>query len=151
MASRSSHIAVGVALYLALVMSIYGLHLVAFPRGGGVIPLWYASLETLLEAATAVFPGALVGWLSRQNGLRLGAITGAVGAVVAYSVQFISWGLPPFGEPLLSIATSIAVVAFAAAVTNAIGGIAGVSYRNQAKPSNLPLNPDAPKSGAPVS
>jgi hypothetical protein len=63
-------------------MSIYGLSLVASQDDGGLIPLWFASMQILLEAITSFLPGLLVGWLSSRRELMLGAVTGAIGAIV---------------------------------------------------------------------
>jgi hypothetical protein len=134
MTSHTSQVPVGIALYVALVMSIYGLSLVASQDDGGLIPLWFASMQILLEAITSFLPGLLVGWLSSRRELMLGAVTGAIGAIVGGVLLLSLWGLPPLGELYWRVIAGLVSGAMAAAVTNAIGAIAGVTLRNQLRP-----------------
>ena len=56
-------VTVGTALYLALVLSLYGLSVVAFPNGAGPIPLWFSSAQVF--ARSHCFCSAWVsGWLA---------------------------------------------------------------------------------------
>ena len=140
MASRISQVAVGVALYVVFVLSLYALSRIAFPDGGGPIPLWFASAQILFEASTSVIPGFLVGWLSRERGLMLGATVGAIGAILGSVAQLYMWGVPSLGWFDLRIVVGLVSALLAASVTNAVGGLAGAALHNQLKPSNPPLN-----------
>lgn len=133
-------VVVGAALYLGLALSLYGLSIAAFPNSGGPIPLWFASAQVLLEATASVVPGFLVGWLARDRGFLLGAITGALGAIVGNIAQLNLWVVPPLAEFSLSLGVGAVSVVLAASITNAVGGMAGAALRNQLMPSNPPLN-----------
>ena len=133
-------VTVGTALYLALVLSLYGLSVVAFPNGAGPIPLWFSSAQVLLEATASVVPGFLVGWLARDRGLLLGSITGALGAIIGNVAQLNLWGVAPLAEFSLRLGVGAVSVVLAASITNAVGGVAGAALRNQLMPSNPPLN-----------
>jgi hypothetical protein len=130
-------LAVGITLYVLLALSFYGLRLLA---GGGPIPLWFSIAKVLGDAATSVAPGFVVGWLSRERGLILGAAVGAIGALVSATVIFYHWNLPPPGgfvesasaEVVWHLSLAFILGALAAALTNAIGGIAGAAVRRHA-------------------
>jgi len=128
MTSRISYVGVGVTLYVALLLLLHGLYTVAFPNGGGPIPLWFAS-----KATTSVLPGFIVGWLSRGNGPMLGAVTGALGSTVGNITQFSLWASPlsvvDAGWPFF---VGLVIAVLASTATNAVGGIAGVSVRKKA-------------------
>lgn len=136
MNSRISQIAAGVALYLALVLSLYGLSRVAFPGGGGPIPLWFASVQVLLEATASVIPGLLVGWMSRERGFTSGAMTGALGAILGNIAQLYMWDIPLSGDLGFHLGVGFVSSLFAASLTNAIGGEAGAALRNRLTPPN---------------
>jgi hypothetical protein len=94
MTTRASPVALGVTFYIFWILCLYGLRLLAFPSGSGPILLWFASLQIVHAAVLAVSPGVLVGWLSRERGFSLGAVTGAIGALIGYVLTSIfSWAL----------------------------------------------------------
>lgn len=133
-------VVVGAALYFVLALSVYGLSVVAFPKSGSPIPLWFASAQVLLEASASVAPGLLVGWLARDRGFLLGAMSGALGAILGNIAQLNLWGVQPFAEFSLRLGVGAISVVLAALVTNAVGGVAGAALRNRLMPSNSPLN-----------
>jgi hypothetical protein len=145
MTSPAWKIAIGIALYCLLALSFYGLRLLASPSGGGPIPLWFAIAKVLSEAAIAVAPGFVVGWLSRERGLILGAAAGAIGALVSTTVILYHWSLPPPGgfvespsaEVVWHLALGVGLAALAASFTNAIAGIAGAAVRGRARPNEV--------------
>jgi hypothetical protein len=141
MTSPAGKIAIGATLYFLLALSFYGLRLLAFPTGGGPIPLWFAFAKVLGEAATSVAPGFVVGWLSRERGLILGAAAGAIGALVSTSLILYLWSIPrpgvvlssPSAEVVWRVILGVVLAALAASFTNAIGGIAGAAVRRRAR------------------
>src|SRR4029434_10505110 len=72
-------VAVGVAVYLALVFALYGFHQFALLDTDGTYPDWYAPGELLLRALTSVAPGMAAGWSCSARGVLAGASAGAVG------------------------------------------------------------------------
>ena len=145
MTSPARKVAIGIVLYVFLALSFYGLRLFAAHTSGGPIPLWYSIAKVLGEAAIAVAPGFIVGWLARERGLILGAAAGGIGALVSTTVILYHWSLPPpggFVEPasaefVLHLALGVVLAALAAAFTNAIGGIAGAAVRRGARPHEV--------------
>ncbi len=142
MTSPAWKIAIGVTLYVLLALSFYGLLLLA---GGGPFPLWFSIAKVLGEAVTSVAPGFVVGWLSRERGLMLGAAAGALGALASTTVILYHWSLPPPGgfaespsaEVVWHWALIVVLAALAASFTNAIGGIAGAAVRRSARPHEV--------------
>jgi len=129
MKSRVSCLAAGAGAYLALVLVLYGFYLLAFPGGrGGAIPVWFASVQLIVEALTAVVPGLVAGWLSRGGGLTNGLIVGALGSIGGAVTLAILWGPVPFEQQLL---VGTLAAAIGASLTNAVGGSAGQFLRSQ--------------------
>ena len=139
MSQRAKATAAGLALYVALILAFYGLHRLAFGDGGGPYPIWYSAGEVIFNAAKAVGPGLVAGWLCRVGALRTGGIVGAVGGLIEVIGLGALTGIP-FGEfpGRMTIATIVTVVT--SGLTNAIGGAAGVFLRD-AKPSNSLMQP----------
>jgi hypothetical protein len=137
MITRTSPIALGVTFYIFWILCLYGLRLLAFPNGSGPIPLWFTSLQTVLAAVLSVSPGVLVGWLSRERGFSLGAVTGAIGALIGYILTFYLFvGAAPLGGELQwRVAVGGLATMLAASITNAIGGVTGVALRRQLMPA----------------
>jgi hypothetical protein len=135
--SAASKIVFGAALYIILAVSFYSLRVLV---GGGPISIWVSIAKVMSEALTAVAPGFVVGWLSRERGLMLGAAAGAIGALVSTTLILYHWSLPPPGgftmapsaEVLWHWALIVVLASLAASFTNAIGGIAGTAVRRGA-------------------
>jgi hypothetical protein len=101
-------LAAGLALYALLVVGLRTL-------AGG---------EIFLNALKAVAPGFAAGWLGRARGLRLGALVGALGAVL--EVGLLAFADLPLGVPEQLVLAAAYIVA-GGALTNALGGAAGES------------------------
>lgn len=100
--------AAGLALYALLVGGLHGVE-------GAEIPL---------NALKAVAPGFAAGWLGRARGLTIGGWVGALGGVL--EVGLIVFAGLPLGIPdQLALAGAYTVAG--SALTNALGGAAGVS------------------------
>ena len=136
MKSRIGYLTLGVIFYVALGLSLAKLGDLAFSDGSGPIPLWYASVQILLQAAAAVAPGLLVGWLSRERGLLLGTLTGLLGALIGNLLTWAFWGFQPLTQFGWRVAVGAISVTVAASLTNAIGGVAGAALRNHVIPSD---------------
>lgn len=142
MTSQAWKVVIGATIYFLVALSLYGLRFLA---GGGPIPIWFAIAKALGEAVLSVGPGFLVGWLSRERGFMLGAAAGAIGALVSTAAIFYHWNLPPpggFVEPMSDevfwhLIPAFVLIALAAALTNAIGGIAGAALRRRAQLQGL--------------
>lgn len=146
MSRRASAIAVGLALYVGLVIVFYGLHRLAFGNSGGPYPMWYSASELVLNAAKAVVPGIAVGWVCRSRAIPIGATVGAVGGFVEVVLLGALTGVP-FSEVPGRMLVATVVTTVTSAFTNAVGSAAGVFFRDS-KPSNMAVVTDAP--GAPV-
>jgi hypothetical protein len=148
MSTRVTAITVGLGLYTALVLVFYGLHRLAFGDGGGPYPLWYSVSELVLNAVRAVAPGLVIGWLSRAQALRVGAVVGAVGGVIEVILLGALTGIT-FTEFPGRMAVATVFTAVTGAFTNAVGAAAGQFLREHAKPSNPTFERDAPQAARP--
>jgi hypothetical protein len=129
MSQRAKAIAAALALYVALVILFYGLHRLAFANGGGPYPIWYSAGEVIFNAAKAVIPGVLVGWLYRPAAVRTGAIIGAIGGLIEVVMLGVLTGVP-FSEFPGRMTVATFVTALTSAFTNAVGSAAGVFLRD---------------------
>src|SRR5262245_22245918 len=123
-------VVIGVTVYLALVLALYGFHQFALLDTDGTYPDWYAPGELLLRALTSVAPGMAAGWSCTARGFIVGACAGAVGGAAEALVLGALLGVPlgEFGARVFLAAVSTGL---AAAVTNAVGGIAGEALRQK--------------------
>jgi len=125
-------VVIGVAVYLALVFALYGFHHFALLDTDGVYPDWYAPGELLLRALTSVVPGMAAGWACPARGFTAGACVGGVGGAAEALILGALIGVP-LGEFGARVSLAVASTGFAAAVTNAVGGIAGEALRQRFK------------------
>lgn len=114
MRSPAGALGCGLAVYAVLVLGLYGLHRLPFSEG-----------EVLLNAAKAVGPGFIAGWLYRARGIMSGAVVGITGAVFELAFLALETGMP-FGIPDRLALAALYTVA-GSALTNALGGAAGES------------------------
>jgi hypothetical protein len=119
-----------VALYVALVFALYGLHELALRDGGDSYPDWYGPADLLLRAITSVAPGLLAGWLCRAGGLVPGTAVGMAGGAAEAVILGAVIGVPltEFGSRIHVAAISTAI---ASGLTNAVGGVAGAAARRE--------------------
>ena len=72
-------------------------------------------------------PGFVAGWLARTNGLAIGAIVGALVAVVSLLLVTLAWGATGLVSSLHFLFFFIA----ANLVTQSVGGLAGAELRSR--------------------
>jgi hypothetical protein len=132
MVTSVTAVVVGLAVYLALVFALYGFHQFALLDTDGTYPDWYAPGELLLRALTSVAPGMAAAWACTARGFFVGACVGGVGGTAEALVLGALLGVPlgEFGARVFLAAVS---TGFAAAVTNAVGGVAGEALREKYK------------------
>jgi hypothetical protein len=141
MTSRGA-VAVGLALYVVLVLAFYGVHQLALPDGSGLYPVWYSGGDLLLNAVKAVGPGFAAGWLRRERGLRTGVTVGVVGGLFEVAILVMLTGVP-FAEVSGRITVAAVYTLLAAALANAVGGAAGEFLRDRRYASNPLIRPPA--------
>jgi hypothetical protein len=140
MSKRATAITAGLALYIALVLAFYGLHRLAFGAGGGPYPIWYSVGELIFNAAKAVAPGLLVGWLCRMRAVGIGGAVGVAGGLIEVVLLGALTGIP-FTEVPGRMAVAAIFTAITSGLTNAVGAAAGAFFGQHAKPSNPLMQP----------
>jgi len=141
-------LAAGLAVYVGMVVFLYGFHRYASVPGSAWVPAWYTGGELLVKAAMAVAPGFVAGWICRNRGAVPGAVVGAVGGFLDVVMTSALTGIPfrAFGTRII---LSAVCTAAAGAVTNAAGGIAGKAFRHAPGDSGQDSGPSSFKDPAP--